>query len=129
MMFRHIYLTIFSVALLTITGSGYAQKNSGCGKGMSADTLQMRGTVESVHLKDSMIVVNTSNGLDIVYYRSTSAFTLGDPLKVLRPDTRIQVTYTTENGKKIANRVEPEAKNKDGSRRDTDNKGTGSMRR
>jgi hypothetical protein len=57
------------------------------------------------------------------------SFYIRGPLKVLRPDTRIQVTYTNENGKKIATRVESEATNEGGSKWDTAKRDPCSMRR
>lgn len=130
MIFRNVCCTIFTTLLLTIAGAAHAQKNSGCGDGNGAvagsDTMQTEGTIESVHLQDSMIVVNTQEGKDTVFFTSKTKFTIGDPSKVLRPDTQIKIYYTTVGDRKVATRVEPAATGGDGSKNDTSANDTGS---
>lgn len=129
MIFRNIFFTLSALLLLTITETGFAKNDSACGgdgNGTSggSDTMQSTGIIESVRIGDSMFVVNTDEGKDTVYFNSKTKFALGDPSKVLRPDTRIQIDYITEGERKVATRIEPAATDGDGSGTDTTSKDT-----
>jgi hypothetical protein len=130
MNFQNILFTLAALLLLSITGTGYARKDSatcgdGNGTGSKTDTLNIEGTIESVRIQDSMFVVNTQEGKDTVYFDSKTKFALGDPSRVLRPDSKIQIEYVTEKERKVATRIEPSAVDGNGSGNDTTPEDTG----
>ena len=115
MLLRNISFAILTTFLLAVAGGGRPQESPGAdgnGNGMAGDTTEITGTVESVRLQDSMLVVNTDEGeQDTVYWNSETEFTLGSPDQVLRTDTRIRVMYITQEERNIATRIEPAPEN------------------
>lgn len=119
MNFQKFYLILISAICVSFAacnsgsgasnGSNDSSGSNGSSNVTSGDTTSIVGTIESVSLRDSMIVFNTDKGLDTVFYNSNTKFNLGDPGKVLRPQTRIDVRYVTIDRRKVAVTVQPAA--------------------
>jgi hypothetical protein len=108
MLFRQVAIITSFLFSVGLAGDSCTDSASGDGNKMGSDTAIIQGTVESVSPQDSMIVMNTENGTDTLYYNSETAFTFGDA-KVLRPNTNIKVNYVKEGTRKVALRVQPAA--------------------
>lgn len=121
MLLRNITLLISSVAFLTIAGGSRPPESpqDGSSNGMSKDTTEITGTVESISPQDSLIVINTDNGQETIYFDSETEFTLGG-LDVIRPNTKISVKYVNKGDKMVATRVQPAATDNGGGQEDND---------
>lgn len=108
MSFRNLYLVLMSAMCLSFAGCN-SRSGAADGNALSGDTTSIDGSIESVNLRDSMIVFNTDNGIDTVIYNSKTEFTLGDPGKVLRPQSKINVQYVKADKRKVAVKVQPAA--------------------
>lgn len=101
MVLRNLSIILFSLAIFSIANTAE--------NGMGSDTSVIIGTVKSVNLQDSMIVLNTENKEDTVYFNSDTEFSTENTDQLLRLDTRIRVKYVTDGDRKIATRIEPES--------------------
>lgn len=108
MMLRNISLIIFSMFLLSVAGGDTSSEKQGAdGNGSMSDTSEVTGTVESVNLQDSMIVINSDEGKDTVYFNSETDFSTESADQILRLNTKLRVHYITKDDKKIATHIEP----------------------
>jgi hypothetical protein len=112
MIFRNISFLILSMCLLvSAQGNGPSNGQDTAGNGMSTDTMEIVGTVESVNLQDSMFVINTQEGTDTIYYNSETDFSAENADQILRLNTELRVMYITEADRNIATRIEPATAN------------------
>ncbi len=120
MSFKHFYLVLMSAIWLSFAGCNSKSGANGGSDGSNAasgDTISIQGSIESVSLRDSMIVFKTDKGLDTVFYDKNTQFTIGDPGKVLRPQSQIDVKYVKMNKRKMAVKVQPAATSEDTTKR------------
>ncbi len=121
MIFRNIsFLILFMCLLVSAQGNGPSNGQDTAGNGMSTDTMEIVGTVESVNLQDSMFVINTMEGTDTIYFNSETVFSAGSADQILRLNTELRVMYITEAGRNIATRVEPAAADGEAPQEDAD---------
>lgn len=108
MIFRKITFLIFSMCLL-VSAQGNEPSNNPdtTGNGSGTDTTEIVGTVESVNLQDSMVVINTQEGTDTIYYNSETDFSTESADQILRMNTQLRVKYIKEGDRNVATLIEP----------------------
>lgn len=112
MIFRKISFLIFSMCLLvSAQGNDPSNYPDTMDNGSGTDTTEIVGTVESVNLQDSMVVINTQEGTDTIYYNSETDFSTESADQILRMDTQLRVKYIKEGDRNVATRIEPESAN------------------
>lgn len=107
--FQNFYLVMMSAMCLSLAGCNSKSGGSDGSNALSGDTTSVKGSIESVSLRDSMIVVTTDKGWDTVFYNSKTNFTLGNPGKVLCPQSEIDIQYVKMDKKKVAVKIQPAA--------------------
>jgi hypothetical protein len=107
-------ILIFALMLSVMAMGRRAPENGGGngagGSGMNGDTLdttQIEGTVETISLRDSMMVVSTTTGEDTIYYTANTEIPQGVAEQVLSQDAQVRVWYVTREERNIAVRWEP----------------------
>ena len=124
MLFRTISTIFMMFAGLAVAGGGRPSENPGDG-GDAGDTITVEGTVNSISPRDSMIIIESQQGMDTVYYDQNTKFTMGNE-RVIKPNSQIKIKYVKEGERKIATIVQPAATNGNGS--DRNDTGDGSRK-
>lgn len=112
MIFRNITFLFFSICLLVSAQENVPSNPSDTGNNRTGDTAvtdttEIVGTIESVNLQDSMIVINTEAGTDTVYYNSKTDFSTKSAQQILKLNTLLRVKYIAQGDKNLAILIEP----------------------